>query len=270
MVEKFPGANTLEVTKGVEDALDKLKPGLPGMQTDTSVFRPASFIEDAIDNLTLAIVIAARPAGARARRVPVPVADRADRARDDPGVARRGGARARPARRDLQRDLLRGARRGARGGRSTTRSSAPRTSPRRLRQQREAGSDESIAQIVIEASHEVRSPLAYATLIALLAIVPVAVMEGRPGAFFEPLALAYALAVVAAMVVALTSRRRSACCSSRGARPGGASLRSCGGCAPRYDGALARFVGRPRTALIAAGACVVVGARRAAAARRPR
>ena len=49
-----------------------------------------------------------------------------------------------------------------------------------------------------------RSPLVYATLIALLAIVPVAVMEGRPGAFFEPLALAYALAVVAAMVVALT------------------------------------------------------------------
>ena len=49
-----------------------------------------------------------------------------------------------------------------------------------------------------------RSPLAYATLIALLAIVPVAVMEGRPGAFFEPLALAYALAVGAAMIVALT------------------------------------------------------------------
>ena len=30
MVEKFPSANTLEVTRGVEDALDKLKPGLAG------------------------------------------------------------------------------------------------------------------------------------------------------------------------------------------------------------------------------------------------
>ena len=49
-----------------------------------------------------------------------------------------------------------------------------------------------------------RSPLAYATLIALLAVVPVVVMEGRPGAFFEPLAIAYALAVGAAMLVALT------------------------------------------------------------------
>ena len=42
VVEKFPGANTREVTKGVEDALEKLKPGLAGMQTDTSVFRPAT------------------------------------------------------------------------------------------------------------------------------------------------------------------------------------------------------------------------------------
>ena len=61
MVEKFPGANTLEVTEGVEDALEKLRPGLAGMQTDTSVFRPATFIEDAIDNLTLAAADRRRP-----------------------------------------------------------------------------------------------------------------------------------------------------------------------------------------------------------------
>ena len=54
-----PGANTLEVTRGVEDALDDLRPGLAGMKTDTNVFRPASFVEDAIGNLTLAIIIAA-------------------------------------------------------------------------------------------------------------------------------------------------------------------------------------------------------------------
>ena len=66
---------------------------------------------------------------------------------------------------------------------------------RRLREQREAGSDASIAQIVIEAAQEMRSPLGYATLIALLAVVPVSSWKGGPGAFFEPLALAYALAV---------------------------------------------------------------------------
>src|SRR3954465_8977898 len=59
VVEKFPGANTVDVTRGVESALDKLRPGLSGLQTDTSVFRPASFIEEALDNLTLAIAIGA-------------------------------------------------------------------------------------------------------------------------------------------------------------------------------------------------------------------
>jgi Cu/Ag efflux pump CusA len=52
VVEKFPGANTLDVTNGVEEALDKLRPGLSGLRTDTSVFRPATFIEDATDNLS--------------------------------------------------------------------------------------------------------------------------------------------------------------------------------------------------------------------------
>ena len=59
VVEKFPGASTLEVTKGVEEALDELQPGLTGLRTDTSIFRPATLIEDAIDNLTWTLVIAA-------------------------------------------------------------------------------------------------------------------------------------------------------------------------------------------------------------------
>ena len=40
VVEKFPGANTLEVTQGVEDALEKLKPGLAG-HADRHVGLPA-------------------------------------------------------------------------------------------------------------------------------------------------------------------------------------------------------------------------------------
>ena len=58
VVEKFPGASTLAVTEGVEDALDDLEPGLAGLRTDTSVFRPATLIDDAIDNLTLTLIIA--------------------------------------------------------------------------------------------------------------------------------------------------------------------------------------------------------------------
>src|SRR5829696_5382375 len=62
----------------------------------------------------------------------------------------------------------------------------------------------ALASIVLEALAEVRRPTTYAAFIALLAIVPVVVMEGRPGAFFEPLALSYVLALLASMVVALT------------------------------------------------------------------
>ena len=57
VVEKFPGADTAEVTSGVEDALSKLQPGLSGMKFDTDVFRPATYIMDAIDNLRLALII---------------------------------------------------------------------------------------------------------------------------------------------------------------------------------------------------------------------
>ena len=44
VVEKFPGADTLAVTSGVEDALEALAPGLSGITTDTSVFRPATYV----------------------------------------------------------------------------------------------------------------------------------------------------------------------------------------------------------------------------------
>ena len=46
--------------------------------------------------------------------------------------------------------------------------------------------------------------IVYATLIVVLAVMPVFFMEGLSGAFFEPLALAYVLAMLASMVVALT------------------------------------------------------------------
>jgi Cu/Ag efflux pump CusA len=59
VIEKFPNANTLEVTRGVEAALDRLRPGLAGISMDTSVSRPATYIDDSISNLTIAVVIGA-------------------------------------------------------------------------------------------------------------------------------------------------------------------------------------------------------------------
>jgi Cu/Ag efflux pump CusA len=44
IVEKLPWANTLEVTRGVEEALAAMRPGLPGIDIDSTIFRPATFI----------------------------------------------------------------------------------------------------------------------------------------------------------------------------------------------------------------------------------
>ena len=57
IVQKVPGANTLEVTDGVEEAMDEMKPGLPGIQVHDGLFRPATFIEQSIDNLTWALLL---------------------------------------------------------------------------------------------------------------------------------------------------------------------------------------------------------------------
>ena len=57
IVEKLPWGNTLEVTRGVEAALQEMRPGLPGMEIDSTIFRPATFVEAAIGNLSRALLL---------------------------------------------------------------------------------------------------------------------------------------------------------------------------------------------------------------------
>src|SRR5215472_6343084 len=57
IVEKYPWANTLEVTRGVDAAFAEMRPGLPGVQIDSNIFRSASFIDMAVNNLTNALLI---------------------------------------------------------------------------------------------------------------------------------------------------------------------------------------------------------------------
>src|SRR3954449_5866164 len=59
VVQKLPGANTLAVTRKVEDALDELRPGLPGVQIDSRVFRQATFLESALHNVALMAALGA-------------------------------------------------------------------------------------------------------------------------------------------------------------------------------------------------------------------
>jgi len=75
---------------------------------------------------------------------------------------------------------------------------------RRLRQERLRGQTRSTARVILDASLEVRGAIVYATLIEIVAILPIFMLAGLSGAFFHPLVLAYALALLASMVVAMT------------------------------------------------------------------
>ncbi len=75
---------------------------------------------------------------------------------------------------------------------------------RRLRERRKEGTGKSTAATVLEASLEVRSPIVYATLIIVVAMVPIFFLQGLTGAFFRPLALSYVLAVGVSLITALT------------------------------------------------------------------
>src|SRR5881394_1601788 len=57
VVEKLPWANTHAVTQEVEKALAALRPGLSGLEMDSSLFRPATFLELAVGNLKRALLI---------------------------------------------------------------------------------------------------------------------------------------------------------------------------------------------------------------------
>lgn len=57
IVEKQPWGNTLEVTHQIEETLEALQPGLKGLDIDSTIFRPATFIEMSLRNLNRALLI---------------------------------------------------------------------------------------------------------------------------------------------------------------------------------------------------------------------
>jgi Cu/Ag efflux pump CusA len=256
VVEKFPGANTLKVTKGVQDALDEMKPGLAGMRVDSQIFRPASFIEDAIDNLTLAVILAAlllalvffaflfewRTAlicfttfavSMIAAALVLSLTESTFNALVFAGLAVAVAAVVDDAVVDVENIR------------------------RRLRERGQGGGEVSRAAIVLEGAAEMRSPIGYATLILLLAVVPMFFIEGISGSFFEPLARSYVVAVAASMVVALALT--PALCLTLLSKTGTRRSPLARWSDRRYDAALTALLRRPRVALMAAAVAAIVG-----------
>jgi Cu/Ag efflux pump CusA len=57
VVERFPDANTAQVTRDVEAALEAMAPGLTGITVDTDVYRPAAYLDSALGRLGIAVLI---------------------------------------------------------------------------------------------------------------------------------------------------------------------------------------------------------------------
>ncbi|HYO33290.1 MAG TPA: efflux RND transporter permease subunit [Nocardioidaceae bacterium] len=203
IVEKLPWANTMDVTEGVEKALAEMEPGLQGIAVDSEIFRPATFIEDSINNLTKAMIIGAllmilmlclflyswRTALISVVAIPLSLLAALL-------VLNMQGATINTmilagfviALGDIVDDAI----------------IDIENVVRRLRQHRKEGGTRSTARVILDASLEVRGAIVYATLIEVVAILPIFLLAGLSGSFFQPLALAYALALLASMVVALT------------------------------------------------------------------
>ncbi len=75
---------------------------------------------------------------------------------------------------------------------------------RRLQLNRQAAEPRPVAEVIAQATLEVRSAIVYATLIIVLVFVPLFALPGIEGRFFSPLGVAYIVSILASMLVSLT------------------------------------------------------------------
>ncbi|HEY5669779.1 MAG TPA: efflux RND transporter permease subunit [Anaerolineales bacterium] len=202
VIQKLPGVNTLEVTQGLDEGLDALRPGFAAIDFDATLFRPATFIEASIANLTRTLVISAflivliigvflygwRTALVSLVAIPLPLVaavlvlylrGATFNAMVLAGLVIALGIIVDDAIVDIEHIM------------------------RRLREDHKEGKPKRIEKIILEASIDVRGTIFFATLISLLAVLPVFFMEGVSGALFRSLAVSYALAMIASLAVAL-------------------------------------------------------------------
>jgi CzcA family heavy metal efflux pump len=248
IVEKLPWGNTLDVTRGVEAAMEELRPGLAGVEFDTTIFRPATFVERSIDNLgramgigcvlvvvillvflgdlrTATISLVAIPLSVLTAVVVLTWTGAALDTMVLAGLVIAIGEVVDDAIIDVENIA------------------------RRLRLEQFSLRPRSALQVVLEASLEVRSAVVYGSLIVVLVFLPVFFLDGLAGAFFRPLAFAYVLAIGASLLTALTVTPVLSLWLLPGRRErahGSALVR---GLVASYRALLGPFVGRTRFAI---------------------
>lgn len=238
VVEKFPHADPAVVTRAVEDALKELRPGLAGVDVDASTFRAADYVDAATANLRLAALLGLalliagvglwllswRAAAVTLASVVVSLTAaglvlqwRGETFNTLTFLGLAVGAVL------IAYDAVQGAAVHGDEGSSGSLPTAP----------------------------AVPGLPGYALAIGLASIVPVAIVEGRPGAFLVPAVSAYTIALLASFVVAMTVTPALASLLAREGtpdKPAPLATRL----APGYGLRVSKLVGRP-IALIVVG-----------------
>ena len=199
------GANTVEVTEAIEEALNELRPAIASQQIRlyADLFRPANFINEAIRNIGYSLLIGAALVGivlflflfnfrvAMISLTAIPLSlFIAVIVLDLCGVSLNtltlGGLAI--AIGEVVDDAIIDA----------------ENIFRRLREAPRPLTAADVFRIVRDASVEVRSAVVYATFVVALVFLPVLALSGVQGRLFAPLAWSYILAIMASLVVALT------------------------------------------------------------------
>ncbi len=203
-VQKQPGADTVPLTRKVEEALRDIQRTLPAGVSATNVqFRQATFIENSVDSVrrvlfeaaaVVAVVLVLFLMNVRATvisllAIPISVlitvvVFRAFGLTINTmtlgGLAIAIGELVDDAVVDVENII------------------------RRLRENRAKANPEPVLRVIARASQEVRSGIVYATMIVILVFVPLFALSGIEGRLFAPLGVAYIVSILASLVTSIT------------------------------------------------------------------
>ncbi|MEZ5622430.1 MAG: efflux RND transporter permease subunit [Burkholderiaceae bacterium] len=203
-VQKQPAADSVQLTREVERALDELRRGLPpGVEAPQFLFKQANFIENSVANVeealrdgailvavilflfllnvrTTLISLAAIPLSLLMTALVFRYFGLSINTMTLGGLAIAIG--------ELVDDAVVGV----------------ENVLRRLKINRAQPSPRPVAEVIAAATLEVRSAIVYATLIIVLVFVPLFVLPGIEGRLFTPLGVAYIVSILASMIVSVT------------------------------------------------------------------